>query len=102
MLMRLALATLLRRRARTALTTAGVAVAAAMLLDMVMPGLSGPDVIEQIHAIDPGVIVIAVSGYDVEELFRRIAGHADTILRKPIEPSELLQAIASARVRRHT
>lgn len=38
MLMRLALATLLRRRARTALTTAGVAVAAAMLLDMVMLG----------------------------------------------------------------
>jgi putative ABC transport system permease protein len=38
MLLRLALATLLRRRARTALTTAGVAVAAAMLLDMVMLG----------------------------------------------------------------
>jgi putative ABC transport system permease protein len=38
MMFRLALATLTRRRARTALTTAGVAVAAAMLLDMVMLG----------------------------------------------------------------
>ena len=38
MMLRLALATLLRRRTRTALTTAGVAVAAAMLLDMVMLG----------------------------------------------------------------
>lgn len=38
MLIRLAFATLLRRRSRTALTTAGVAVAAAMLLDMVMLG----------------------------------------------------------------
>lgn len=38
MLLRLAIATLLRRRARSALTTAGVAVAAAMLLDMVMLG----------------------------------------------------------------
>lgn len=38
MMLRLALATLTRRRARTALTTAGVAVAAAMLLDMVMLG----------------------------------------------------------------
>ncbi len=38
MLLRLALANLWRRRARTALTTAGVAVAAAMLLDMVMLG----------------------------------------------------------------
>jgi CheY-like chemotaxis protein len=70
------------------------------VVDMVMPGLSGPDVIERIHAIDRSVIVIAVSGYDVEELFRRVAGHADSILRKPIEPHDLLQAIASARVRR--
>jgi len=38
MILRLAFATLTRRRARTALTTAGVAVAAAMLLDMVMLG----------------------------------------------------------------
>ena len=38
MMLRLAMATLTRRRARTALTTAGVAVAAAMLLDMVMLG----------------------------------------------------------------
>lgn len=70
------------------------------VVDMVMPGLTGPDVIEKIHAIDPGVVVIAVSGYDVEELFRRISSHADAIMRKPIEPSDLLQAIASARVRR--
>ena len=38
MIARLALATLTRRRARTGLTVAGVAVAAAMLLDMVMLG----------------------------------------------------------------
>jgi putative ABC transport system permease protein len=38
MMLRLALANLTRRVARTALTTAGVAVAAAMLLDMVMLG----------------------------------------------------------------
>ncbi len=38
MMLRLALANLTRRAARTALTTAGVAVASAMLLDMVMLG----------------------------------------------------------------
>ena len=70
------------------------------VVDMVMPGLTGPDVIEKIHAIDPSVVVIAVSGHDVEELFRRVSSHADAILKKPIEPSDLLQAIASARVRR--
>jgi len=70
------------------------------VVDMVMPGLAGPDVIDQLRSIDPSVVVIAVSGYDVEDLFRRVAGSADTILRKPIEPTELLQAIASARLRR--
>jgi two-component system response regulator HydG len=70
------------------------------IVDMVMPGLSGPDVIDQIRAIDRSVIVIAISGYDVEELFRRVAHQADTILRKPIEPTDLLQAIASARIRK--
>ncbi|MFM9013960.1 MAG: hypothetical protein ACKORK_10390, partial [Gemmatimonadota bacterium] len=38
MIARLAIAALTRRRARTTLTVAGVAVAAAMLLDMVMLG----------------------------------------------------------------
>ena len=70
------------------------------VVDMVMPGLAGPDVIDRIRAIDPSVVVIAVSGYDVEELFRRVAGSADSIMRKPIEPTELLQAIATARLRR--
>ena len=70
------------------------------VVDMVMPGLTGPEVIDTITRLDPSVVVIAVSGYDVEELFRRVANRADSILRKPIEPGELLQAIASARVRR--
>jgi DNA-binding NtrC family response regulator len=70
------------------------------VVDMVMPGLSGPDVIDRLRAIDPSVVVIAMSGYDVEELFRRVAGQADRIMRKPVDPHELLQAIAAARVRR--
>lgn len=70
------------------------------VVDMVMPGLSGPDVIDRLRAIDPSVVVIAVSGYDVEELFRRVAGQADQIMRKPVDPHDLLQAIANARVRR--
>lgn len=70
------------------------------VVDMVLPGRSGAEVIEQIHALDRSVVVIAVSGFDVEDLFRRIADRADTILRKPFLPSELLQAIARARLHR--
>ena len=65
-----------------------------------MPGLSGPDVIDRLRALDPSVVVIAVSGYDVDELFRRVAPQADRIMRKPIDPRDLLEAIANARVRR--
>jgi DNA-binding NtrC family response regulator len=70
------------------------------VVDMIMPGLSGADVIEQLRTLDPNVVVIAVSGHDVDELYRRISPLTDTFLRKPVDPHELLQAIASARLRR--
>jgi CheY-like chemotaxis protein len=69
------------------------------IVDMVMPGMNGPDVIEQIRAIDPSVIVIAMSGYDAEELFQKATRHAETRVRKPIDPTDLLQLIATVRVR---
>ena len=70
------------------------------VVDMVMPVMNGPDVIEKLRAIDPSVVVIAISGHDVEDLFRRVAGQADRIMRKPIDPHDLLEAIAGARMRR--
>ena len=70
------------------------------VVDMVMPGLSGADVIERLRTLDPRVVVIAVSGHDVDELFRRVSPLIDTFLRKPVDPHKLLQVIASARLRR--
>jgi len=70
------------------------------IVDMVMPGLSGADVIERLRTLDPRVVVIAVSGHEVDELFRRVSPLIDTFLRKPVDPHALLQAIASARLRR--
>jgi CheY-like chemotaxis protein len=72
------------------------------IVDMVMPGMNGAELIDELRLIDPSVVVIAISGYDVEELFRRVADQADTIMRKPIDPGELVQAIAGARLRRAT
>jgi DNA-binding NtrC family response regulator len=71
-----------------------------MLVDMVMPGLTGPDVIDRIRAVDSAVVVIAISGHDVEDLFRRVSRLADRIMRKPVDPQDLLQAIAMARLQR--
>src|SRR5258705_9471554 len=56
------------------------------VVDMVMPEMSGPDLIDLLRTQAPDVICIAVSGYDVDEMFRRVAVHVHTILRKPIDP----------------
>ena len=58
------------------------------IVDMVMPGLSGADVIERLRGRSIArVVVIAVSGHDVDELFRRISRLTDTFLRKPVDPA---------------
>jgi CheY-like chemotaxis protein len=69
------------------------------VVDMVMPGMSGADLIDLLRVQAPQVICIAVSGYDVEEMFRRVAVHVHTILRKPIDPPRLVEAVAKARAR---
>jgi DNA-binding NtrC family response regulator len=69
------------------------------VIDMVMPGMSGADLIDLLRREAPHVICIAVSGYDVEEMFRRVAKHVHTILRKPIDPPRLVEAVAKARAR---
>jgi len=67
---------------------------------MVMPGMSGADLIDLLRKQAPEVICIAVSGYDVDDMFRRVAVHVHTILRKPIDPHRLVETVAKARARR--
>lgn len=67
------------------------------VVDMVMPELSGPEVIEQIGRVDRRIVFIAISGHDAEEMFRRAAARAERCLRKPIDPLELMRTIARAR-----
>ena len=69
------------------------------VVDMLMPGMSGAELIELLHVEAPEVICIAVSGYDGDEMFRRVAAHVYAILRKPIDPSRLAEAVAKARGR---
>jgi CheY-like chemotaxis protein len=64
-----------------------------------MPGLTGPEVIERIRAFDPRIVFIAVSGHDVREMFRRAALTVDSFLKKPVDPQDLMQAIAKGRGR---
>jgi len=71
---------------------------AACILDLTMPGgLSGFDVLEQLHQIDPDLPVIACSGYfqeDARELCRGI-GFFD-VLSKPHTPDLLCTTVRRA------
>ena len=71
---------------------------AACVLDLTMPGgLSGFEALDQLHQIDPGLPVIACSGYfqeDARELCQAI-GFYD-VLGKPYTPDILCTAVRRA------
>jgi DNA-binding NtrC family response regulator len=67
------------------------------VVDMVMPNMTGPEVIEQIIALDPRVACIGISGQDAASLFQRAASKVVSFLRKPIAPHDLASTIANAR-----
>jgi len=49
-----------------------------VILDMVMQGMTGKEVYERIHAIDPGIKVLIVSGYALFEDAEEILTHGGT------------------------
>lgn len=70
------------------------------VVDLSMPAIDGPDLIARLRAIDPDLVFVALSGQDVDHLMRRAGAHAASILRKPVPPPDLVEAIARARVGR--
>ena len=68
------------------------------IVDLVMPGVSGPELIQRIRDLDPAMSFIAVSGHDVPEMMSRVAqSGAFACLQKPVAPSSLVRSIAKAR-----
>ena len=68
------------------------------VIDLVMPDVSGPELARQLKALDPKVMVIAVSGHDVPELVRAVvSAGAYTFLQKPFRVRDLIRTIALAR-----
>ena len=66
-----------------------------VITDMMMPVMNGPQVIEALRKISPGLRIIAMSGMmDASQLnFSRIAGPPIEYLAKPLTSLELLAAI---------
>ena len=68
-----------------------------VLTDVVMPRMSGPELIRQLRVYDPTVPVIYMSGY-AEEAAARMEIELSTLdlLHKPFAPQELLKRVDAA------
>jgi DNA-binding NtrC family response regulator len=70
------------------------------VVDLVMPGMSGVEVVERLRAKHSDVTAIVMSEYIVPELLQRAAANgAFACLRKPVAAPELAQVVAEARGR---
>ena len=68
-----------------------------VLLDLVMKGMSGLDVLARLHEMDPGVRAIVVTA-DIQDSSREMAaaGGARDFLTKPVDRASLLSAVSGA------
>ena len=72
----------------------------AVLLDLVMKGMYGLDVLAKLREMDPNVRVIIVSA-DIQSSTRTMAtqGGAYALINKPLIASEIIDALSTALVR---
>jgi CheY-like chemotaxis protein len=66
----------------------------AVMLDLVMPGLSGVEVFERLRRLDPQLKVVLASGYSSEgEADRLLAQGAAAFLQKPFTIQQLAEVL---------
>jgi len=64
-----------------------------VILDVVMPKMSGPDTYKQINQLRPEVPVLFVTGYDVNEEIDTFMGESVPVLQKPYTQDTLGQKV---------
>jgi DNA-binding NtrC family response regulator len=70
---------------------------ALVLTDVVMPGMSGPELARRVGGVAPGTPVLLMSGYPDGEIGRRGLPGADaSFIQKPFTPEALLQTVRRA------
>jgi signal transduction histidine kinase len=68
----------------------------AILLDLTMPGMDGPEAFERIQALRPGMPVVMMSGYHEDELRPGLDARISGFIQKPFTPGELARRIRFA------
>ena len=62
--------------------------------DMVMPGMTGTELVDQVRARHPGIKVILMSGYTDEDLAERgFSGDGEPFLQKPFSTKVFLRTV---------
>ena len=72
-----------------------------VLLDVMMPGVSGIDLIAPIHAHDPEIVCVIITGYGTVELaVKAIRQGADDFINKPFSADDLVLRVKQGVERR--
>ena len=68
----------------------------AVILDVMLPGASGTDVLRQIKRADPRLGIIIMTGHSSKEVaIDALKGHADEYIEKPVELPKVFEALKS-------
>ncbi len=68
-----------------------------IVLDMMMPQMSGTEVLEAVRKADSDVAVIVATAYpNVDTAVASLRAHASDYVKKPFEPPQFLSAVANA------
>ncbi|MDH5203981.1 MAG: response regulator, partial [Nitrospirota bacterium] len=61
-----------------------------VLVDLKMPGMSGMELLEKVHDIDPNIVSVVITGYaTIESAVEAMKRHAYDFLPKPFTPDQL-------------
>jgi two-component system cell cycle sensor histidine kinase/response regulator CckA len=64
-----------------------------LLTDVVMPGMSGPDLVGRLRSVRPNLPVLYMSGYDRDLIDQKTLETAAGFLPKPFSPRALLEGV---------
>jgi CheY-like chemotaxis protein len=66
-----------------------------LITDVVMPKMSGPELVERLEVVSPGMKVILLSGYTAETLRNRGLPVGSVFIQKPFDDVSLLETVRS-------
>jgi len=64
-----------------------------VLTDIIMPVMTGPELVHKLRQINPDLRCVYMSGYDQSAIQERIGNKVCDYLRKPFTPAALLEKI---------